>query len=63
MSKNLNDRPETYPRLKTSSRAITSELNVCRLEEYDLLAYWLGPEPSKFAQNIRTSNIGNPSEA
>lgn len=33
------------------------------LEESDLLVKWLGPESSKFAQSIRTSNIGNPSRA
>ncbi|XP_048734152.2 uncharacterized protein LOC125650167 [Ostrea edulis] len=60
---NFNDRPETYSLWKASFRAVTSELEVSPLEESDLLVKWLGPESAKFAQSIRTSNIGNPTRA
>lgn len=60
---NFNDHPETYSLWKTSFRAVTSELDVSPLEESELLVKWLGPESSKIAQSIRTSNIGNHSRA
>lgn len=58
----FNDRPETHSLWKTSFKDLTSELDVCPLEESDLLVKWLGTESSKFVQRIRTSNIRSISE-
>jgi len=58
---NFDDRPENYSAWKASFKSITEELSVTTLEEIDLLVKWLGPESSRFSQNIRSSNVNNPS--
>nr|XP_027232689.1 uncharacterized protein LOC113824141 [Penaeus vannamei] len=56
----FDDRPESYVPWKTTFQQTIQDLHVTSLEEVDLLLRWLGPESSKFAQSIRTSNIHDP---
>nr|XP_027232691.1 uncharacterized protein LOC113824143 [Penaeus vannamei] len=58
----FDDRPESYVPWKTTFQQTIQDLHVTSLEEVDLLLRWLGPESSKFAQSIRTSNIHDPSK-
>ena len=55
----FNDRPGTYETWKATFTTIIKEQNVTPFEEMDLLVKWLGPEPKRFANSIRTSNIHN----
>lgn len=57
----FSDRPEAYALWRSSFKAITRELVVSPTEESELMIKWLGPESTRFAQSIRTSNIDNPS--
>ena len=56
----FNDRPESYAVWKASFQSIMGELSVTPFEEMDLLVKWLGPESSKHALSIRTSNASHP---
>ena len=56
----FNDKPESFAIWKTSFQSIMKELSVTSFEEMDLLVKWLGPESSKHALSIRTSNPNNP---
>ena len=58
----FSDQPESYLSWKTNFTTIVSELNVSPFEELQLLVRWLGPESSKYADNIRQTTVTNPAD-
>ncbi|MES9969565.1 MAG: hypothetical protein ABW092_05990, partial [Candidatus Thiodiazotropha sp.] len=56
----FNDKPESFAVWKASFKNIMRELSVTPFEEMDLLVKWLGPDSSKHALSIRSSNADNP---
>ena len=58
----FNDKAEAYAAWKASFCSIASQLNLTPFEEIDLLVKYLGPESSKFASSIRSSNTYDPAK-
>ena len=58
----FNDKPESFAVWKASFKNIMKELSVTPFEDMDLLVKWLGPDSSKHALSIRSSNADNPSK-
>ncbi|XP_070206193.1 uncharacterized protein [Littorina saxatilis] len=56
----FDERPESFHVWKDCFTSIMLDLDVSPAEELDLLAKYLGPESKRYAQSLRSANIGNP---
>ena len=59
----FDDKPERYLVWKQSFSNIVKEIEVTPTEELDLLVRWLGPQSSKQALSLRSSNAHNNTQA